>query len=48
MTVIIDKANAGSLSAILSDKLKKRNTKGNLVKHFGSLKRGFDGMNYQL
>jgi len=48
MTVIIDKKNSKNLSNILTTKLKKSSGKGNLSKHFGKLKRGIEGLNYQI
>lgn len=47
MTVIIDKNNSKNAAKILSEKLKKKRKKGNLVKHFGKLKRNIDGLDYQ-
>lgn len=47
MTVVIDKENSKNLAKILADKLKKPSKKGNLVKHFGKLKRNIDGLKYQ-
>ncbi|MBS7786176.1 hypothetical protein KIH23_02610 [Flavobacterium sp. CYK-55] len=47
MTVVIDKSNLKNTSKILSEKLKKSNTTGNLAKHFGKLKRDIDGLEYQ-
>jgi len=47
MTLVIDKNNAGNISEILTDKLKKKTRKGNLTKHFGKLKRNLDGLQYQ-
>ncbi len=47
MTVTIDKNNAQDISRILSEKLKKTRSKGNLSKHFGKLKRKLDGLAYQ-
>lgn len=48
MTVIIDKNNSKNVSKILKEKLQKSNSKGNLVKHFGKLKRDIDGLKYQI
>ncbi len=48
MTLVINKNNSANDSKILAEKLKKRSTKGNLVKHYGKLKRNIDGLKYQL
>ena len=48
MTVVIDKSNLKNTSKILSEKLKKSTTTGNLTKHFGKLKRDIDGLKYQI
>lgn len=48
MTLIIDKKKSKNLKKLLSEKLKKTSVKGNLSKHFGKLKRDFDGLEYQL
>ncbi len=48
MTVVINKSNLKDTSSILSEKLKKSSKKGNLLKHFGKLKRNIDGLEYQL
>ena len=47
MTIIINKDNSSNISDILNKKLKSRNKKGNLAKHFGKLKRKIDGIEYQ-
>lgn len=47
MTLVIDKNNAKDTAKILSEKLKKIRKKGNLVNHFGKLKRNIDGLVYQ-
>jgi hypothetical protein len=47
MTIVIDKTNLKNISRILKEKLKKSSGKGNLSKHFGKLKRDFDGLEYQ-
>ena len=48
MTVVIDKSNLKNTSNILSEKLKKSTKSGNLLKHFGKLKRNIDGLKYQI
>ena len=48
MIVIIDKSNSKDTSKILSEKLKKSTKTGKLTKHFGKLKRGVDGLKYQI
>jgi len=48
MTVIIGKSNSINTSKILSEKLKKSSKTGNLMKHFGKLKRNIDGLKYQI
>lgn len=48
MTVTINKSNSKNVSKILKEKLKKSNSKGNLTKHFGKLKRDIDGLKYQI
>lgn len=48
MTVIIDKNNSKNISKILKEKLEKSDTKGNLAKHYGKLKRDIDGLKYQI
>ncbi|GAA0879137.1 hypothetical protein GCM10009119_21050 [Algoriphagus jejuensis] len=48
MTVIINKSNSKHTLEILSKKLKKSPKKGNLIKHFGKLKRDIDGLDYQI
>lgn len=48
MTVVIDKSNLKNVSKILSEKLKKSTKSGNLLKHFGKLKRNIDGLDYQI
>ena len=48
MTLVIDKSNLKNMSKILKDKLNKSSKAGNLSKHFGKLKRKFDGLNCQL
>ncbi len=48
MTIIIDKSNLKDTSKILSDKLNKSAKSGNLIKHFGKLKRNIDGLKYQI
>jgi hypothetical protein len=48
MTLILDKNNSKEFSKILSKKFHKTNKKGNLAKHFGKLKRNFDGLAYQI
>lgn len=47
MTVTINKSNSKNISKILNEKLKKSSGTGNLAKHFGKLKRNFDGLAYQ-
>ncbi|MCG9880957.1 MAG: hypothetical protein MH472_10205 [Bacteroidia bacterium] len=47
MTIIINKDNSSNISNILNKKLKSRNKKDNLAKHFGKLKRKIDGIEYQ-
>lgn len=47
MAVIIHKKNSVNTSKILSEKLKKKQSNGNLKNHFGKLKRNFDGISYQ-
>ena len=48
MTLIIDKSNLKNTAKILNEKLKKSGKKGNLMKHFGKLKRNIDGLTYQI
>ena len=48
MTLIIDKSNLKNTAKILNEKLKKSGKKGNLMKHFGKLKRNIDGLAYQI
>ena len=48
MTLVIDKKGSKNLKKLLGDKLKSKNEKGNLSKHFGKLKRDFDGLEYQI
>ena len=48
MAVIIGKSNSRNTSKILSEKLKKSSKTGNLMKHFGKLKRNIDGLKYQI
>lgn len=48
MTIIIDKSNSKNLLKIISEKLDKKPKSGNLNKHFGKLKRDFDGLEFQL
>ncbi len=47
MTIIIDKSNTENIGKLLSDKLQKTKSKGNLAKHFGKLKRNLDGLSFQ-
>ncbi len=47
MTVTINKSNSKIIGKILKEKLSKSNSKGNLSKHFGKLKRNLDGLKYQ-
>jgi hypothetical protein len=47
MTVIIRKGNKKNTAKVLSGLIQKRDRKGNLKKHFGQLKRGIDGLDYQ-
>jgi hypothetical protein len=47
MTLIIDSSNSKEIDKILSEKLRKTPSKGNLSKHFGKLKRNIDGLEYQ-
>lgn len=47
MTVVINKENLKNTPKILSERLKKVSGKGNLMMHFGKLKRGIDGLDYQ-
>jgi len=46
MTLIINNKSK-EISTLLKEKLKDKNIKGNLLKHFGKLKRNIDGLNYQ-
>jgi hypothetical protein len=48
MTLIIDKSNLKNTAKILNEKLNKSGKKGNLMKHFGKLKRNIDGLAYQI
>jgi hypothetical protein len=48
MAVVIGKSNSKNTSKILSEKLKKSSKTGNLMKHFGKLKRNIDGLKYQI
>ncbi len=48
MILIIDKSNSKDTSKILNELLKKSSKMGNLTKHFGILKRGVDGLKYQI
>lgn len=48
MTLVIDKKGSKNLKKLLSEKVKKTSTNGNLLKHFGQLKRDIDGLEYQL
>lgn len=48
MTLIIDKSNLKNTAKILNEKLKKSGKQGNLMKHFGKLKRNIDGLSYQI
>ncbi len=48
MTVVINKNNLKKTAKILSEKLGKSSKNGNLAKHFGKLKRGLDGLEYQV
>jgi len=47
MTIIIDKSNTENIGKLLSEKLRKPKSKGNLAKHFGKLKRNLDGLSFQ-
>lgn len=47
MTVKIDKSNVSDASKILLKKLKNSSKKGNLIDHYGKLKRQLDGLAYQ-
>lgn len=48
MNVVVDQSSSEELAKLLKDKLKKSPKKGNIVKHFGKLKRNIDGLKYQL
>jgi hypothetical protein len=48
MIVILDKSNSKDTSKILNELLKKSTKTGNLTKHFAKLKRGVDGLKYQI
>lgn len=48
MTVVVRKADLKNLTKILTDNFEKKPEKGNLEKHFGKLKRNFDGLDYQI
>ena len=48
MAVVIGKSNSKNTSKILSEKLKESSKTGNLMKHFGKLKRNIDGLKYQI
>ena len=48
MTVVINKSNSEQTAKILNEKLKKSEKKGNLIPHFGKLKRNIDGLEYQV
>lgn len=46
MTIVVNKSNFGDLKNLLQSQ-KVTLKKGNLKKHFGKLKRGLDGLNFQ-
>ncbi|WP_161554590.1 hypothetical protein [Sinomicrobium soli] len=48
MTVVITKNNSKNVTKILTEKLKRKNKKGNLANHYGKLKRKIDGLEYQI
>ena len=48
MIVIIDKSNSKGTSKILNELFKKSAKTVNLTKHFAKLKRGVDGLKYQI
>lgn len=48
MTVTINKKNIAQAISILEEKVKRGRKEGNLTKHFGKLKRGLDGLSYQI
>ena len=48
MTLVINKSQSvKEIRLLLEKKLSNANTKGNLMKHFGRLKRNLDGLKYQ-
>ncbi len=47
MVLIVNEKNSEHLNALLSKKLKRPKSPGNLAKHFGKLKRNIDGLQYQ-
>jgi hypothetical protein len=48
MVLIIKKKESKKEIETLLEKREKSNSKGNLSKHFGKLKRNIDGLEYQL
>ncbi len=51
MTIVLDRKDvedADKLKQLIDVKLKKKEKQGNLAKHFGELKRGLDGLDYQM
>ena len=47
MTLIINCSNESKITELLRDALKKSNDKGNLLSHYGKLKRNIDDIEYQ-
>jgi hypothetical protein len=48
MTISVGNKSKKEITKILEEKLKKSDSDGKLLKHFGKLKRKLDGLNYQL
>ena len=48
MTITINKKNKDDLKKILKEKKDQIDQSGKLQKHFGKLKRKFDGLDYQM
>lgn len=48
MTILIENPEVTDIHKILAAKKNKNSKKGNLSKHFGKLKRNFDGLEYQV